>query len=49
MYVLSDLFTIHTLPSTVIAPKQFLGALVISYHCAALVLRFEVDDFAYLK
>ena len=43
MYFLSDVSPIHTFPSTVIAQKRLLGKLVISYHCADLVLIFEVD------
>ena len=43
MYFLSDVYTIHTFPLTVIAPKNLPGKLVISYHFEALVLIFEVD------
>ena len=47
MFFLSDVSTKHTFPSTVLVTKKLLMKLVISYHCVALVLRFEVDDFIY--
>ena len=40
--ILRDVFPIHILPSTVLAPKIFFVKLVILYHCAALILIFEV-------
>ena len=49
MYFLSDISPIYNFPSTILAPKKILQKLVTSYHCVALVLRFEVDDFASLN
>ena len=43
MYLLRYVYQIHSFPYTVLAPKDLLGKLVILYHCAALVLKFEVD------
>ena len=43
MYFLRDASPIHNFPLTDLALKNLLGKLVISYHCADLVLIFEVD------
>ena len=43
MYFLSDVYPIHTFPSTFFAPKTILGLLSLSYHCTDLALMLEVD------
>ena len=47
IYFQSDVYPINFSPSTVIAPKKLLQNLVISYHCVALVLIFEVYFFVF--
>ena len=49
MYLLSDISHIHTFPLAIIAQKKHLQKLIISYHCVALVLIFEVDISVYLQ
>ena len=49
MYFLSYVSPVHTFPSTVILIKKHLHKLVISYHCVALVMIFEVHVFASLQ
>ena len=48
MYFIRDVSPIHMFPSTIIVQKNLLHNLIISYHCVALVLKFEVDVFVYL-
>ena len=49
IYFLSDVYSIYNFTLTVLAQKNFLGKLLISYHCGALVQIFEVDAFIYLQ
>ena len=49
MYFLSYVSPIHMFPSVVLVPKNHPRKLVISYHCEALVLVFEVDVFVSLQ
>ena len=49
IYFLSDVSPIHTLPSTVLVQKNLPGKLLMSYHCVALVLKFEVDAYVSLQ
>ena len=49
IYFPREVSPIHNFPSTVLAQKKLPGKLVISYHCSALVLKFEPDTYVSLQ
>ena len=49
MYLQSNVSPIHTFPSTILYQKNLLHKLIISCHCVALILIFEVNYFIFYK